>query len=362
MDAGLDGDAELARLRAESDRVAQALLAMDDHPGHRLLRGTTLSGATARRWESANAAMVGLWEWFDAYRAVLAQASATRDAAERRRLLTGPEVVLAAAVPARTLTGPAVASERITLTELVTRMKGRYAELTALFDEVHGAWSARLAVLDPAAARLAGLAGAPPVERLRAEVAAAHARAVADPLTPDPAAADLPDRVAGAAALLEGFDARAAEAAATVARAEALRAEVVALRAVVVAEIAGEHPATPEVSGPAGALAALRVRFPDVREQDLAEVESAAGAVLERMKAVAEQLAGSVARRAELRGRLDAYRAKATARGHAEDAALSALHRQARDVLRAVPCDLRAGTVAVARYQRAVRDRTEAAR
>ncbi|CCH31496.1 hypothetical protein BN6_42090 [Saccharothrix espanaensis DSM 44229] len=361
MDAG-GGEAELARLRAESDRVAQSLLAMDDHPGHRLLRGTTLAGETARRWESANAAMVGLWEWFDAYRAVLAQAGATRDAAERRRLLTGPEVVLAAPPPARTLTSPAVAAERITLAELVTRMKHRYAELTALFDEVHAAWSARLAVLDPVAGRLAGLAESGTVRALRAEVAAAHARAVADPLTPDAAAAGLADRAAGVAALLEGFAARVAAVTAVLAEAGAVRDEVVALRVVVVAEIAGEHPATPEVSGPAGALAGLRLRFPEVRERELTEVESAAAAVLERTRAVAAQLAGSVERRAELRGRLDAYRAKATARGHAEDAALAALHRAARDVLHAVPCDLRAGTVAVARYQRAVQDRTEAAR
>ncbi|MEU4803846.1 hypothetical protein [Actinosynnema sp. NPDC023587] len=362
MDAGSDDGAELARLRAESDRVAQSLLAMDDHPGHRLLRGTTPTGETARRWESANTAMVGLWEWFDAYRAVLAQATATRDAAERRRLLTGPEVVLAAAVPARTLTSPAVVAERITLTELVTRMKHRYAELMALFDEVHAAWSTRLAVLDPVADRLAGLADSASVRALRAEVAAAHARAVADPLTPDPAAAGLPDRVAEAAALLEGFADRVAEVVATLAEAGALRADVAALRAVAVAQIAGEHPGTPELSGASAALAGLRVRFPDVRERELAEVEAASVAVLERMRAVSAQLAGSVERRAELRGRLDAYRAKATARGHAEDAELAALHRAARDVLRAVPCDLRAGTVAVARYQRAVLDRTEAVR
>ncbi|MBB5953521.1 hypothetical protein FHS29_000091 [Saccharothrix tamanrassetensis] len=362
MDAGMDADAELARLSAESDRVAQSLLAMDDHPGHRLLRGAGLTGVSARRWESANAAVVGLWEWFDAYRAVLAQATATRDPAELRRLLTGPEVVLAAQAPVRTLTGPAVAAERITLAELVERMKARYAELTALFDEVHDAWSRRLALLDPLGGRLAALADSAAVVGLRSEVAAAHARAVADPLTPDPGVAGLAARVAEVAGLHEGFAARADAVAATLAEAADVRAAAVALRERVVTGIAGEHPAVPEVSGPVGALAGLRSRFPEVGEREVAEVESAAGTVLARVRAVAAQLAGSLDRRSELRGRLDAYRAKAAARGYAEDAGLAALHRAARDALHSAPCDLRAGTVAVARYQRAVLDRTEAAR
>ncbi len=358
----MDADAELAASLAESDRVAQRLLAMDDHPGHRLLRGATLTGDSARRWESANTAMVGLWEWFDAYRAVLAQATATRDPVELRRLLSGPEVVLAAPAPTRTLTSPSVAAERITLAELVARMKTRYAELVELFDEAHGSWSRRAAVLEPLTDRLAGLVDSTAVVALRTEVAAAHARAVADPLTPDPSAADLPDRVADVVRLVEGFGTRVAGVAARLAAADRDRAEVVVLWERVVAEITGAHPEPPEVSGPSRALAGLRLRFPEVRERELAEVESAAGAVAERMRAVSEQLAGSLARRAELRGRLAAYRAKATARGFAEDAALSALHRTARDVLAVVPCDLRAGTVAVARYQRAVLDRTEAVR
>ncbi|WP_433274058.1 hypothetical protein ACQPZF_20680 [Actinosynnema sp. CS-041913] len=362
MDPDMDPDAELAGLRAESDRVAQSLLAMDDHPGHRLLRGTRLTGVSARRWEWANDAMVGLWEWFDAYRAVLAQASATRDPLELRRLLTGPEVVLAAQVPVRTLTGPAVAAERITLAELVARMKVRYAELTELFDEAHGEWARRLALLDPLGGRLAGPADSAVVVGLRDEVAAAHARAVADPLTPDPGVADLADRVAEVAVLHEGFAARADAVAARLAEAAAARREAVVLRERVVARIAGAHPEVPEVSGPVRALEGLRARFPEVREREVAEVESAAGAVLARVRAVSAQLAGSLDRRSELRGRLEAYRAKATARGFAEDAGLAALHRVARDVLHAAPCDLRAGTVAVARYQRAVLDRTEAVR
>jgi len=49
-------------------------------------------------------------------------------------------------------------------------------------------------------------------------------------------------------------------------------------------------------------------------------------------------------RRAELRGRLDAYRAKAERLGLAEDLNLAALHKQAHDVLYTRPTDLAAVT------------------
>ncbi|XVV07787.1 hypothetical protein ACQPW3_21380 [Actinosynnema sp. CA-248983] len=357
----MDTGAEVARLLAESDRVAQALLAMEDHPGHLLLRGSGVTGATAARWAGAEAAVVVLWEWFDTYRLFLDQVRAARDEAVLVRLLTGAEVVLSAAVPVRTLTSPAVAAERVTVAELVARMKAHYAEVTALFDEVHRAWSTRLAELDPLERRLAGLTGEA-VGRLRRELAAAHDRAVSDPLEADPVVPDLARRVAEVADLHEGFATRVEAVARRLDEADAVRAEALAVRREVVAAIVGDHPDVPETSGPRGALEALRVRFPEVREAEVVRVESAADAVADRVRAVLARLSGSLARRAELRGRLDAYRAKAGARGHGEDAELAALHRAARAVLEAEPCDLRAGTVAVGRYQRAVLDRTEGAR
>jgi hypothetical protein len=71
---------------------------------------------------------------------------------------------------------------------------------------------------------------------------------------------------------------------------------------------------------------------------------------------------GLLERRTELRGRLEAYRAKATARGHAEDPELAVLHRVAHGVLFTAPCDLPEATRAVGRYQQAVLHRTEEAR
>ena len=61
-----------------------------------------------------------------------------------------------------------------------------------------------------------------------------------------------------------------------------------------------------------------------------------------------------LATRNELRGRLDAYQAKAARRGLAEDPSLAALAERARAALYTAPCDLGAARAAVNAYQDAV--------
>ena len=60
--------------------------------------------------------------------------------------------------------------------------------------------------------------------------------------------------------------------------------------------------------------------------------------------------------RAELRGRLDAYKAKVARLGFAEDPLLVERYDAARRMLWSAPCDLRAAEAAVLRYQRAAAD------
>lgn len=57
--------------------------------------------------------------------------------------------------------------------------------------------------------------------------------------------------------------------------------------------------------------------------------------------------------RAELRGRLDAYKAKVARHGLAEDPVLVERYDAARRMLWSAPCDLRAAEQAVLRYQQA---------
>ncbi len=159
-------------------------------------------------------------------------------------------------------------------------------------------------------------------------------------------------RVASVGAVHRTFESRAEALSRLVAEVGSVRARVAEVRvAEVRVEVARDHPPVPG-EDVAGALDGLRARFPDVAESDVAAVA--------RAREVSAHLTGSLHRRAELRrGRLDAYRAEAAGRGFAEDAGLSALHREARDVLFSAPRDLNAGTVAVVRYQRAVPARTE---
>jgi hypothetical protein len=89
--------------------------------------------------------------------------------------------------------------------------------------------------------------------------------------------------------------------------------------------------------------------------EELSIVEDAARRAVagaDELTALAE---GLLARRTELRGRLDAFRAKAAGLGRAEDPALSPLYATAHDLLYTAPCDLRAATRAVHAYARALR-------
>jgi hypothetical protein len=67
--------------------------------------------------------------------------------------------------------------------------------------------------------------------------------------------------------------------------------------------------------------------------------------------AAAGEAAAPLARRRELRGRLDAYRAKAIATGRAEDVQLQELYDSAEAILYQAPCNLEEAERALAAYQ-----------
>ncbi len=88
---------------------------------------------------------------------------------------------------------------------------------------------------------------------------------------------------------------------------------------------------------------------------DLSAIENAAAAAAAQWQTAAIAAQASLSRRAELRGLLDAYRAKVNRLGAAEDAHLTDRYQAARDLLWTAPCDLAAAEVAVRSYQDAVR-------
>jgi hypothetical protein len=108
----------------------------------------------------------------------------------------------------------------------------------------------------------------------------------------------------------------------------------------------------------------LRGALEEVREKaatDRPGADRAARALEPRIAALradAEHLSITasepIAMRQELRGRLDAYRAKAYALGRGEDTFLDRLYRAAREVLYTAPCDLAGAERRLAAYQAAV--------
>ncbi|MET0133195.1 MAG: hypothetical protein ABW215_06335 [Kibdelosporangium sp.] len=387
-----EADQALRRLGSESDRMADALVAMDSHAGNQLLRNAVLTGETERRWAEASATMAVLWEQFNLHRRLLEQA---REVLERRTkpgpaelgevstLLTGAVVELNAQqlpIEQRSLTGPAVVSERITLTELVDRMKAAYGAVTEVLAAADTAWTRTIKQLDPldievrSVAALATSLGVddPGLARLRAELAEVRQLALSDPIAvgtvkpPDRLANELTDvqaRLTRLSLAKDSFDDRTARIGALLGEIGGAQSDAELAYVTVLAKIA--TPGLPRLVDLAAPLRARLAELPELwragqwRElaSGLDDLERDATSALAEARTQLRNVTGLLDRRLELRGRLEAYRAKANRLGHAEDLELMALHREAHTVLHTSPCDLPAATRAVNRYQQALQDK-----
>ncbi|MDL4813296.1 hypothetical protein [Actinomadura opuntiae] len=390
-------DHALKSLQADRERIAASLLELDGHTGVRLLKGARLAGETWRRWEAVRARLATLWRVFDAYQRVLDEACALRgrssrpDAAalvELTGLLSGRSVELPdGEIPLedRTLLGPQ--DKRATLDEAVGMMSDAYAFVAKEVAAADAAWSALLKPLERAekswrkTARLAhSLDGTrhPELDRLGRELTALGRLVRTDPLSlcpggkPDTSRLDrvrasltsIGDELAGVARLRDEYPELVAGLAEAVERVEATERAACEAHAAVLLKI--HAPNVPEPArGRGGALRDRLAALERLREAGrwvemagcVAALEAAAAQELERARDDLRLSQGLLDRRGELRGRLEAYRAKAARLGLAEDEALAALHGQARDVLWTAPCDLRRATTLLAEYQRAIRAR-----
>jgi ABC-type transporter Mla subunit MlaD len=390
-------DRALRHLRDERERIGTALLDLDGHTGYRLLEGGTLAGETARRQSEVRARMSSLWTLFDLYGRTLREAEDLRARHSRPGtdqlskltwLLSGPSVELPAEeVPLERRTLLAPKAERLSLDAVVQRMNPLYEQVARDVAALDDLWSALLTRLDEVEAARRAVAekvdalGAPEPEYERAAGnLAAVARTVrADPLALirdgsadtgglDAVAADLAaldGRLAEAVRFRQGFDERMGRVHDAIGLVRAAEAEVRGARAEVLAKIVS--PALPDAADRAPALADRLAALPVLRDRrrwgDLAdratELERAARDALERARADLRLTTGLLERRDELRGRLQAYKAKAARLGHAEDAELTGLYEEARAVLWTSPCDLRKATVMLSGYQQAISARTK---
>ncbi len=394
-------DRTLAGLVAGYDRISAAMYELDSHPGLNMLRGGGLGGRTERVGVDLLARSGVLWSHFAALGATLDRARTVRaqrprpgddELAELTRLLREPVVRLDALGMALDDTAAGSPVAWLSLAELAQRLEAASVDLIRALADVAAAGQrlvAQFAPVSEALGRLrsdvAGLgAEALPVdalERISERLADVHQLADADPLgaVGGQVAATIRGRLRELTAELDtlavrlteltrlraGYPARVAALRAVLDEVGAAQAQTGRTYAVVLEKIA--EPGLPAIPDAVPALAAHLAQLDQMyREQrwarlaeELTTVERGAAAARDRATDLHEAADGLLRRRAELRGRLDAYRAKAGRLGLIEHAELAARHRAARDLLYTSPCDLPAATRAVMAYQRYLNDLTE---
>jgi len=384
-------DEALAGLGAAHDRIAAAMFTIDSHPGLALLRSGGLGGATRTRWEALGPEIDRLWAHFAVLGDLLERARAIRnqrrpddtDWATLHLIVSEPVVGLDnAGMP--TEAGTATAATRLRLGELTGQLEQRCATAAGQLTEVDSAWTVvagRYAPLTQEIDALVAQAGSVGLDEIAEPLAVALAEAgrtdLSDPLGAAPAgrlgpdaerrldelttrAGSLRERVGALIGVRDRYPRRVAELRALVeqaAAAEDRRASAYAR--------AGQKIADPGLPPATATAPVLRARLADldrlyheagwVSLADAAtDLEQAATRARERADELGELAEGLVARRDELRGRLEAYRAKAAGLGYAEHDELTVVHGRARELLYTAPCDLRAATRAVFAYQQAV--------
>ncbi|MFE6283416.1 hypothetical protein [Streptomyces sp. NPDC057877] len=402
-------DRALARLGAEHEAIETSLLALQDHAGRRLLEGADLTGVTKERWAAAEAAITLLWTYFDAYTDALRTArdirarrrwSSREDLAELTELLRGESVMVAgsatATANAPTLHGTGKLSHSYSLTTLVDQMNELYATSLDLVVAADAVWSALPARIDLLAAelqrtrRLAHSVGVRPgehpagddLERITRTLTSLREQVVSDPLAfwvptkgssapgggrPDTTVYDREARALEEVrreidAVLEvrkDAEQRLIKLRDVLSRADRTLAEARTARGEVLAKIAATE--VPVVSGPPTALQEQLATAAEYRRHAqwhrlsplLESLERKAEDELLRARESLTAVTAPLAVRAELRGRLDAYKAKVARHGLAEDPLLVERYEKARRMLWSAPCDLRVAEQAVLRYQHA---------
>ncbi|UED86366.1 hypothetical protein [Streptomyces profundus] len=392
-------DRSLARFGAEHEAIEISLLALQDHAGRRLLEGADLTGATRDRWSRAEHVITRLWNDFDQLTDALETA---RELRARRRDPGRDELLqLSMVLDGATLgvAGEDGGVEHLGWAELIGRMNTGYAEVLDLLVAADVVWSALPARIDLLATelhRLRDLAhsvgvrpGAHPagdeLTGITEELTTLRAEVIADPLafwTPaggssapgggrpdttryDRAARALDDirrEVDAVIGVRKDAEERLIRLRDVLSRADRTLAEARLARGEVLAKIAASE--VPAVNGPSQALGEQLIAAADFRRRSqwhrlsplLESLEQRADEELRRARDSLSAVTAPLAVRAELRGRLDAWRARVVRAGRGDERLLAERYDAARRMLWTAPCDLRAAESAVLRHQEAAAD------
>jgi hypothetical protein len=382
-----DADVVIERLRTAVERVGTNLVEVERDPHRRLLEAATLRGETATRRLAARNALADL---FEGYARITAYVDAVTElrrqvSFDRRRvpeldaMLTGPAIELSSApvgIGERGLFDGSRKVSRCTADELLARMADDFEIAKAVVFGVAQAWDGlvpRVAAARETVGRAEAQAAAlgemlPELVSVRSELDALGELIAEDPLAVD-------------ARVVDDLDASAASIAREIERADALRKEFLgriascrseldALAATVESGSAVQREAAAKIAstGPADSAAQaaeLGARLDRViglangaqwraAERELDAWQSAYADARAQAEQGEVNAAAALAYREELRGRLDAYSAKAAGFGLMEDAKLARMYDAAQFALYTAPTDLERADALVRKYQDAV--------
>ncbi|MEV6597545.1 hypothetical protein AB0M36_11845 [Actinoplanes sp. NPDC051346] len=373
-------DTELSRLESAAAVIATNLVELDDNEARKDLDRGPLTGATAAAWADASAALTRLWEGYGLLTTLITSARAARGQrrfgdAERAAYVDqvlGRSITLSTTtVPLaqRGLLGPGRVATTCSPAELLSAMETAFRTAVAVAARAADVWHRLTPAAADAAARVA------------------HLRTLTRSAALDEADRRLGDFTSALATDPLGCDARALDAVrALVERADAERTSAAELREALTQRLADARALAGRVADAArtaeAAEESVAGRFADADiaavpgsdpRPDLVAIDALAAAGqwalisprlaawnrdardrLAALEAAAARNTALLAGRNELRGRFDAYRAKAGSRGFAEEATLLPLAEEAHAALYTAPCDLDAARAAVAAYQEAV--------
>jgi hypothetical protein len=381
-----DADALIERLAAAVERVGANLVEVERDPHCQLLEAATLRGETAARWLGARNALADLFDGFARMTAYVENVTELRRQVsfDQRRvpeldaMLTGPAIELASApvgIDERGLFDASRKVTRCTADELLARMANDFEIAKSVVFGVAQAWDG-LVPLVAAAREALGRAEVQAAALGEASPELASVRGQLDVLgeliAEDPLAVD--------ARVVDELDASAASIAREIERADALRrgfhdriavcrSELDALAAAgesgsevqreAAAKIASQYP------DPVVHVAELGAHLDRViglangaqwraAERELDAWQSAYADARRKAEQGDARARAALAYRDELRGRLDAYSAKAAGSGLMEDAQLARMYDAAQHALYTAPTDIECAEALVRKYQDAV--------
>jgi hypothetical protein len=379
-DLGLD----VARLQDAVARTGAALLALEQDPTLQLLDAATLSGQTAAQWTEVVSWRAALFQAHRALSDVVERASAGRRAEDAVVLLRGPSIVLSDVtrpVAERGLLDDSRRVERSTPDQLLEEMAETFARARAVVTAVERIWADAVPWIRGCRDRLAGVAAEAAVlhttmprsvDGVDRELDALAETVLSDPLVWSP------DKVVAIDARLVSADEELATIRSVrddwVGQLDDARGLLAALTGAVAqwsvivertaCRVAGAPPSrtddpVAELAAELDALAAEAGAVPWTdTARSLADWRNRTRDATSDFETEAGAHQSLLDERAELRGRLDAYEAKAGQLHRLEDSELASLRRRAHDALYTAPTDLAEAGELVRRYGEALREGT----